>query len=68
MSESMLVRASRDGDQFHYLWAARRALRLLTPESGLIAITIEGAATDELPGVEPVEVGEQLIDAAAVPS
>ncbi|MBH1966914.1 MAG: hypothetical protein I8H81_01875 [Pseudomonadales bacterium] len=64
MSESMLVRASRDGDQFHYLWAARRALRLLTPESGLIAITIEGAATDELPGVEPVEVGEQLIDIA----
>jgi len=64
MSESMLVRASRDGDQFHYLWAARRALRLLTPESGLVAITIEGAATDELPGVEPVEVGEQLIDIA----
>ncbi|MHC8361979.1 AVAST type 3 anti-phage nuclease/ATPase Avs3a [Pseudomonas sp. LS2P72] len=64
MSESMLVRASRDGDQFHYLWAARRALRLLTPESGLVAITIEGAATDELPGVEPVEIGEQLIDIA----
>jgi len=64
MSESMLVRASRDGDQFHYLWAARRALRLLTPESNLVAITIEGAATEEFPGVEPVDVGEQLIDIA----
>ncbi|UNM17104.1 hypothetical protein K0P33_16015 [Pseudomonas sp. ArH3a] len=42
MSESMLVRASREGDQFHYLWAARRPLRLLTLESGFIAITIEG--------------------------
>ncbi len=29
MSDSLLVRTSRDGDQFHYLWPARRALRLL---------------------------------------
>jgi hypothetical protein len=64
MSESMLVRASRDGDQFHYLWAARRALQLLAPQSGLVAITIEGAATTEFPGGEQVEVGEQLIDIA----
>lgn len=64
MSESMLVRASRDGDQFHYLWAARRALQLLNPLSDLVAVTIEGAATDELPGAKPVKVGEQLIDIA----
>lgn len=64
MSESMLVRASRDGDQFHYLWAARRTLQLLAPQSGLVAITIEGAATTEFPGSEQVEVGEQLIDIA----
>lgn len=64
MSESMLVRASRDGDQFHYLWAARRALQLLAPQSGLVAITIEGAATTEFPGGEQVEMGEQLIDIA----
>lgn len=64
MSESMLVRASRDGDQFHYLWAARRALQLLTPQSGLVAIAIEGAATDELSEAEVSEVGEQLIDIA----
>ena len=30
-----LVRPSRDGDQFHYLWAARRCLLLLSPEQGL---------------------------------
>lgn len=62
MSDSMLVRASRDGDQFHYLWAARRALRLLKPESGLVAVTIEGASTTELQVAGTVEAGEELID------
>lgn len=64
MSESLLVRASRDGDQFHYLWAARRALSLLNPQSGLVAVSIEGAATDEAGGKEIVEIGEELIDIA----
>lgn len=64
MSDSLLVRASRDGDQFHYLWAARRALSLLNPLSGLVAITIEGASTDETGTSAPVETGEELIDIA----
>lgn len=64
MSESMLVRASRDGDQFHYIWAARRALKLLTPNSGLVAITIEGASTEELNEAQTIEAGEELIDIA----
>ncbi|MDD4929787.1 MAG: hypothetical protein PHP85_10965 [Gallionella sp.] len=64
MSDSMLVRASRDGDQFHYLWAARRALQLLMPQSELIAITIEGASTSEFKTAKPVEIGEELIDIA----
>ena len=64
MSNSMLVRASRDGDQFHYLWAARRALRLLASQSGLVAITIEGASTAELQTAGTVEAGEELIDIA----
>lgn len=64
MSESLLVRASRDGDQFHYIWAARRALKLLTPNSGLVAITIEGASTDELNKAQTTEAGEELIDIA----
>lgn len=62
MSDSMLVRASRDGDQFHYLWAARRALRLLKPQSGLVAVTIEAASTTELQTSATVDVGEELID------
>lgn len=62
MSDSMLVRASRDGDQFHYLWAARRALRLLKPQSGLVAVTIEGASTTELQAAGTVDAGEELID------
>lgn len=59
-----MVRASRDGDQFHYLWAARRCVRLLSPSSGLVAITIEGASPAEFPNGGMVETGEEVIDVA----
>lgn len=64
MSNSDLVRASRDGDQFHYLWAARRCLSLLDPRSGLVAVSIEGASRSEASGGEHFEAGEELIDVA----
>jgi len=38
------VRASRDGDQFHYYWAARRCLGLLAPDAQIVAVSIEGPA------------------------
>jgi len=60
----MLVRASRDGDQFHYLWAARRCLSLLMPDSELVAVTVEGASLNEIEAKEPIEAGEELIDLA----
>ncbi len=57
------VRASRDGDQFHYLWAARRCLTLLSPDSEVVAIAIEGASPSEnQPGLR--NVGEDVIDLA----
>ncbi|TYL41147.1 AVAST type 3 anti-phage nuclease/ATPase Avs3a [Dickeya sp. ws52] len=62
MSDSLLVRTSRDGDQFHYLWAARRALRLLEPQSTLVALNIEGVSTAEMGSQPVVEDGEELID------
>lgn len=62
MSEGSKVRFSRDGDQFHYLWAARRCLRLLSPASGLVAITIEGPSSKEIVSGDSVEAGEELID------
>ena len=62
MSETNLVRPSRDGDQFHYLWAARRCLLLLSPNASLRAVTIEGASTSELPAADRVATGEELID------
>ena len=37
-----LLRPSRDGDQFHYVWAARQALRLLVPGTSLDSIYVEG--------------------------
>ena len=58
----MLVRASRDGDQFQYLWAARRCFRLLSPSTGLVAVTIEGASSIKFPAGEAVAAGEELID------
>lgn len=65
MSNSILVRASRDGDQFHYLWAARRCLQLLSPSSEIVAITIEGVSPAEEPlAEEQVEAGEEAIDVA----
>lgn len=56
-----MVRASRDGDQFHYLWAARQCLKLLPGTTDLVAVTIEGASTAEAADDE-VEAGDELID------
>ncbi|SIO59851.1 hypothetical protein [Paraburkholderia phenazinium] len=64
MSNTNLVRPSRDGDQFHYLWAARRCLKLLTTDGGLVAVSIEGPSLGEQPEAEPIEAGEELIDIA----
>ena len=58
------VRASRDGDQFHYLWAARRCLSLLSTQADLVGISIEGHSPDELPGGSTALRGEELIDIA----
>jgi len=64
MTETELVRCSRDGDQFHYYWAARRCLLLLSPNSNLKAITIEGASLSEASDVGHITTGEELIDVA----
>ncbi|WP_296493832.1 hypothetical protein [Phenylobacterium sp.] len=53
------VRASRDGDQFHYHWAARRCLELLPGGSDLVAVTIEGPSAAEGAGIE---AGGEIID------
>lgn len=64
MRKTNLVRPSRDGDQFHYLWAARRCLRLLSPQGDLVAISIEGPSPEERAGELPVTAGEEVIDIA----
>src|ERR1700744_366144 len=57
---SGLVRASRDGDQFHYLWTARRCLQLLEPSPRLVAVAVEGPA----PKASRVIADEEVIDVA----
>ncbi|MGO3891356.1 MAG: NACHT domain-containing protein [Paenalcaligenes sp.] len=47
MAQADLVRHSRDGDQFHYLRAARLCLELLQLGTSLVAVTIEGTSPDE---------------------
>jgi hypothetical protein len=59
-TDSDLVRSSRDGDQFHYHWAARHCLSLLPGVSDLVAISIEGASAAE--GLGSVNEGDELID------
>ncbi|MEV5554369.1 hypothetical protein AB0L44_11965 [Nonomuraea wenchangensis] len=58
MGDAERVRASRDGDRFHYYWAARRALRLLDLTGDLKVVGVEG-----LPEGEEVD-GEEIIDVA----
>ncbi len=63
MSESKIskVRTSRDGDQFHYVWAARRCLPLLSSASSLKAVAIEGVSPLEgqaSPGEEVIDIAE----------
>ena len=64
MANNNSVRFSRDGDQFHYLWAARRCLRLLSPESDLVAISIEDASPSENGSDRTFSGGEEIIDVA----
>ena len=57
-----LTRPSRDGDQFHYLWAARRCLSLLALHGDLVAVAIEGASPHELPFESASLPAEEVID------
>lgn len=55
------VRASRDGDRFHYTWGAARLLHLLSPASNLQQVYIEGAGStlsDEPDGAEIIDLTE----------
>lgn len=61
MSDVDLVRFSRDGDHFHYYWAARQCLKLLDVTSGLVAVTVEGPSSKESQD-EAIEDGAELID------
>lgn len=46
------ARGSNTGDEYHELWAARQALKLLDGSNTLSAITVEGLTTQE--GAETV--------------
>ncbi len=53
-----LVRNSREGDVFHYRWAARRCLRLINPKSSLKCVVIEGSKESALAGEYVIDVAE----------
>lgn len=60
MAKQGSVGPSRSGDQFHYQWAARQCLGLLTGQNGLVAVAIEGASLDE--GDASTSIGDEVID------
>ncbi len=43
------ARGSNAGDQFHELWAMQQVLELLTPETDLKAVSVEGVRTETPP-------------------
>jgi len=59
-----LVRYRNDGDDFHVLWTARRALRLLEPTSNLVAVAVEGISENEAGDGPDIEAGQLVIDTA----
>jgi len=57
-----LVRFRNDGDEFHVLWTARRALRILDASSGLVAVTVEGVSEKEGPAGKGVTTSVLVVD------
>lgn len=55
-----LLRSSRDGDQFHYHWAARQALQLLLPGTELVALVVEGVSKGDTASTG----GDEVVDLA----
>ncbi|MFC3801020.1 ATP-binding protein [Cohnella sp. GCM10012308] len=55
-----LVRYSRAGDVFHYRWAARRCLRMISPKSLIRHIFIEGSKEREMAGEYVIDVSEYI--------
>lgn len=56
------VRSRNDGEDFHLLWTARRALRMLNKRFGLVAVSIEGCSgLDEAIADHPAEL---IVDTA----
>lgn len=51
-AEYLGARASNSGDDFHEWWALRSALRLLSPDASLVAVTVEGVSLDDKKGQE----------------
>lgn len=45
-------RGSNAGDDYHELWAARRALELITPGTELVELTVEGVRADDAEGMD----------------
>lgn len=47
ISETTGARESNAGDDFHFIWAAKRTLKLFEPNTDFSAITVERPSIDE---------------------
>jgi hypothetical protein len=50
MTDHQGARGSNAGDDFHELWAMQQALGLLTPNTDLVAVTVEGLSIEDETG------------------
>ncbi len=60
ITENKLVGYSRAGDTFHYLWAARRCLRMIYPKSPIHHIVVEGSDKPQLGGEYVIDLTEYV--------
>jgi hypothetical protein len=58
-SSTLGARESNAGDEFHVLWAARRAVQLLNPRSGLCQVEMENVSPVDADGVD--EAGDLFL-------
>jgi hypothetical protein len=49
---------SRAGDRFHYMWAARRCLKMIQPGSSLQYVIVEGSSDPKKPGELVIDLQE----------
>jgi len=66
MMETTGARESNAGDDFHFIWVAKRTLKLFEPNTEFSAITVEGPSEEECMIFEGQEGGRRKLPYAFI--